>query len=126
MTATTYIGELFPDLPAPKTKAEKETPLSHFRRFLAVNKEEGGLVFPAQAAYLCGVTNQSICNYINRGRLQTFEFFGKTYLSAREVEELFELKQSGVSPAGGRGEKLGYIGMASATLEGAKSPKKTV
>ncbi len=90
MTSTTYIGELFPDLPISEKAEIEESNLAQFKRFLRTCEEEGGLVTRSQAAILLQCSAQAIHNYLSSGRLKSYEFFGIKYLSAREVEKRFD------------------------------------
>ncbi len=90
MTATAYIGELFPDLPTSEKEKSEESNFAQFKRFLRTCDEEGGLVTRSQAAILLQCSKQAIHIYISSGTLKTFEFFGIKYLSAREVEARFD------------------------------------
>jgi excisionase family DNA binding protein len=55
-------------------------------------------ITPAEAARLRGCSRQAIGSLIRRGRLQTLQFGGKTFVRRSEVESF-------VGEVGGRGKK---------------------
>jgi hypothetical protein len=56
-----------------------------FGQFMKVSRQEDGLFLPAQAAIALEVSNQRVLELIEVGRLRSWEFFGKRYVSCREV-----------------------------------------
>ena len=66
----------------------EETPAKdEFSSYLAISAAEGGLMGAAPAATVLGVSNQAIQDLISRGKLRSWEFFGKTLVSARDVQQ---------------------------------------
>ena len=55
------------------------------------------LITQAEAARLRGVTRSAIAYLISQGRLQTYERFGVTFVSRREVEK-YEPQKPGPKP----------------------------
>jgi hypothetical protein len=55
------------------------------REFMRVSQREDGLLHPAQAAIVLNVSNQRVLELILTGHLHCWEFFGRKYLSAREL-----------------------------------------
>jgi hypothetical protein len=58
-----------------------------FTHFMELSSLEKGLLLPAQAAIVLGVSNQRVLQLIDAGKFQSWEFFGKSYVSAREIEQ---------------------------------------
>lgn len=58
------------------------------------------LITQAEAARLRGVTRSAIAYLIAQGRLRTYERFGVTFVSKREVEE-YEPQKPGPRPSAG-------------------------
>lgn len=69
--------------------------------FRETSEQEQGLLIQAQAAHLLGVSPQALQDLIERKRLRSWEFFGKTYVSARELAE----RQAAPKAKGGRPRK---------------------
>jgi hypothetical protein len=57
-----------------------------FFEFMKVSQTEAGLMLPAQAALVLDVSNQRVLQLMEVGKFRTWTFFGKNYLSAREVD----------------------------------------
>jgi hypothetical protein len=58
-----------------------------FAQFMELSSREKGLLLPAQAAIVLGVSNQRVLQLVEAGKFQSWEFFGKSYVSAREIEQ---------------------------------------
>jgi hypothetical protein len=69
--------------------------------FRYTSQEEQGLLLPAQAAHILSVSHQCVLDLIDRERLRSWDFFGKTYVSARDVAERQRLPRA----KGGRPRK---------------------
>jgi excisionase family DNA binding protein len=55
------------------------------REFMRLSTSEEGLLHPAQAALVLDVSNQRVLELIETKRLRSWEFWGRKYLSAREL-----------------------------------------
>ncbi len=53
--------------------------------FMKVSQREDGLLHPAQAALVLDVCKQRVLQLIDAGTLRHWDFFGRKYLSAREL-----------------------------------------
>lgn len=69
--------------------------------FLEVSAAEGGLMTAAQAAIVLGVCRQSVMQSIERGKLRSWQFFGRPMVS--NVDVVARLK--GPREKGGRPRK---------------------
>ena len=69
-----------------------------FLRFQQISKYTGGLVPQAQAAAVLGLSKQRINALIADGRLREHDFFGKNFISCRDLEEFQKEKRSGGRP----------------------------
>jgi hypothetical protein len=52
--------------------------------------EEEGLLNHAQAALLLGVSVKRVCELVRLGKLNRFDFLGRTYVSVREVRNRYK------------------------------------
>ncbi len=57
------------------------------REFRRVSEAESGLLHPAQAALVLNVSNQRVLELIATKRLRAWEFWGRKYLSVRELAD---------------------------------------
>jgi hypothetical protein len=90
-----------------------------FREFMSVSAQESGLFLPAQAALVLGLSNQRVLQLMEVGKFRSWEFFGKSYVSCREVEAR---KAAGINK-GGRprrtlGERVKVAGKLLASMDG--------
>ena len=84
----------YPDVP----ELEKRYPLyrskasvtPEFRRFQKVSKAVGGLVFPAQAAEVLGVSRQRFSDMVRAGQIRQHNFFGREYVCSEDIMKLSE------------------------------------
>lgn len=56
------------------------------KRFLGISADEGGLLTPAQAAIVLGISNQRVLQLIEKGSLRAYRCFGRDMIPARELE----------------------------------------
>ena len=56
-------------------------------------RADGDWITPAEAARIRGVSRQAIARLIRRGRFNTTEFGGRTFLNRREVEQFRALRR---------------------------------
>jgi hypothetical protein len=54
--------------------------------FMRVSQAESGLLLVNQAALVLDVGHARIGQLVSAGKFRTWDFFGKTYLSAREID----------------------------------------
>jgi hypothetical protein len=67
---------------------EKTEPMeSQLERFSKASAEEQGLVNLTQGGVILERSKQLVQRLVTQGRLTPFEFFGRTYLSVRELKE---------------------------------------
>jgi len=73
---------------------EREQALSELEEMSAAMVEHHGLLNHAQAGLLLGVSKKRIGELVRLGKLNRFDFLGRTYVSVREVRERYhqELK----------------------------------
>ena len=57
-----------------------------FESYREISVREGGLLLPAHAAQVLGVSLPCVQDLITRKRLTSWQFFGKTFVSAAECE----------------------------------------
>jgi hypothetical protein len=57
-----------------------------FGSFREISVQEQGLLLPTQAAEVLGVCKQAVHDLMTRGKLSTWRFWDKAFVSAREVE----------------------------------------
>jgi hypothetical protein len=57
-----------------------------FMQFMKVSQQEEGLFLPAQAAQALDVSHPRVLQLMAAGQLRKWEFFGKRYVSCREVK----------------------------------------
>lgn len=72
-----------------------------FASFRELSSAESGLLLPATAAHVLGVSIQAVMDLIARKRLRSWEFFGKCYVSAKDIAE----RQTTPRDKGGRPRK---------------------
>jgi hypothetical protein len=56
------------------------------KEFMALSVQEEGLVRPSAAVAVLGVTMSRVLTLVQEGRLRSWRFFGRGYLSCRELE----------------------------------------
>jgi hypothetical protein len=66
---------------------EPESMQSQLERFSTASAEEHGLVNLTQGGVILGRSKQLVQRLVTQRRLTPFEFFGRTYLSVRELKE---------------------------------------
>ena len=77
------------DVPATEPKRVK-TKWEELAEMAEKSAEVGGLIQPSLAAKLLDFSRQRAYEMIETGRLQSWEFFGHRYVSAREVHAYME------------------------------------
>ncbi len=63
---------------------------SQLERFSKASAQEHGLVNLTQGGVILGRSKQLVQRLVTQRRLTPFEFFGRTYLSVRELKEFSE------------------------------------
>ena len=63
----------------------KEQAADEVREFARLNREEECLLSFVQAGLLLGVSKQRVTQLVEAGHLKTYRFFGREYLSCKEV-----------------------------------------
>jgi len=61
-----------------------------FKRFQQASKVVGGLLFPAQAAEILGLSRQRLNSLVASGILRQHNFFGRPYLAGEEISKFLE------------------------------------
>ena len=74
-----------------------------FAQFMRTSSEEGGLLSGSQAAVILGCTPARVQQLMDGGKLTSWEFLGKRYVSGREVDARRKAELS----KGGRPRKAG-------------------
>jgi hypothetical protein len=89
-----------------------------FAQFMELSSREKGLLLPAQAAIVLGVSNQRVLQLVQAGKFQAWEFFGKSYVSAREIEERRASDVKSGRPPRRLGQRIKNTGKVLASMDG--------
>jgi hypothetical protein len=81
---------------------EPESMQSQLERFSKASAEEHGLVNLTQGGFILGRSKQLVQRLVMQRRLTPFEFFGRTYLSVRELKEFQRVERLPGRPWGKR------------------------
>lgn len=84
------------DLPHDETRSDWK----QLREFMSIALAEGNLINVSTAARLLGLSNQRVYVFLQEGTLKSWEFFGKTWVSAQEVLSFSKLQRDPGAPAG--------------------------
>jgi hypothetical protein len=88
------------DIPAvPRKQRDKWEELEEFAR---EGFDQQGLVVPIDAAQLLELSKQRIYHLMEAKRLQVWEFFGRKYLSVRELRAFIDIDRPCGRPVGWR------------------------
>jgi len=79
-----------------------ESVQSELARFSAASAEEHGLVNITQGGFILNRSKQLVRRLVMQRRLTPFEFFGRTYLSVRELKEFEKMERVPGRPWGKR------------------------
>jgi len=66
---------------------------SQLERFSRASAEQQGLVNLTQGGVILGRSKQLVQRLVSQGRLTPFEFFGRTYLSVRELKDFQKVER---------------------------------
>jgi hypothetical protein len=66
---------------------------AEWTRFHKVSAEHGGLTQPSLAALRLNISRARVGQLMDDGHLRSFTFFGKRYVSCRDVEAFSELER---------------------------------
>jgi hypothetical protein len=77
----------------PVLREESESVTSQLERFSKASAEEQGLVNLTQGGVILARSKQLVQRLVSQGRLTPFEFFGRTYLSVRELKEFQKVER---------------------------------
>ena len=72
---------------------EPESMQSQLERFSRASAEQQGLVNLTQGGVILGRSKQLVQRLVSQGRLTPFEFFGRTYLSVRELKDFQKVER---------------------------------
>jgi len=75
------------------SREEAESMNSQLERFSKASAEQQGLVNLTQGGVILGRSKQLVQRLVSQGRLTPFEFFGRTYLSVRELKEFQKVER---------------------------------
>jgi hypothetical protein len=75
------------------SREEAESMDSQLERFSKASAEQQGLVNLTQGGVILGRSKQLVQRLVSQGRLTPFEFFGRTYLSVRELKEFQKVER---------------------------------
>lgn len=87
---------------------------SQLARFSKISGDEHGLVSISQGGYILGRSKQLVHRLVAQRRLTTFKFFGRTYLSVKELKEFHKMERLPGRPLGKR--LIAATKLATATL----------
>jgi hypothetical protein len=80
-------------LPRTGNRSKTETIPEQLERFSDASAREQGLVNLTQGGVILGRSKQLVQRLVTQGRLNSFEFFGRTYLSVRELKEFQKIER---------------------------------
>ena len=93
--------ELFPyfeEMHGPKTLSTAQILKRDMKLLMQFTKDEGGVLYPSQAAYALGVSAQAVDDLMKRGKLPALKVFGRRVVSASAVIERLENKPQAGRP----------------------------
>lgn len=82
----------------PEVPKRQKTKWEELQEMAEVSQTEQGLVPPIVAAALLNLSKQRIAQLRADGAFRTFEFFGKPYLSIREIRGFIDVERASGRP----------------------------